>query len=441
MRVFPSHNDRPTGAFRPCSGRTLRPKRRCKGFKIIVKRNHIAVGLLAALAAVSSISCASKGNDEERDVAIDTGSFDVKTGDNFECFYTGTIADTDWNVARAVATQGIGGHHVTVYWTDQVQPASHHTCTDDEMLTWHMVSGAGGEDGASVEGLVRLPDGYVSKVPKGGQIVVQAHYINGDSAPRTVRDLAKLHLVPDSKVIAYANIYAVNDGSFTIPAHGGTYHTTTCRTERDLSVLIMLGHMHEHGKHYRLDRIDEHDQVIENMYDTDWVPYYVSHPPTQRFDPSAPLTIAKGTRLRQTCSWQNESASSLQFPREMCTGVIYYFPDVGGGQLDCPPDVPESDAGPVGDGGANCVAVGDPGNELGVGSYCDDQNSCKRRQGGPILICTGAQAGPGQSFCTTFCSADTDCGIGAYCMIDPRGNGCVPAACGGVPGGGADAGQ
>jgi hypothetical protein len=225
------------------------------------------------------------------------------------------------------------------------------------------------------------------------------------------------------------------------PPRGVGYHTTTCRTERDLAVLIMLGHMHAYGKHYRLDKIDESGNLIETMYDTDWKPYDVSHPPVQRFEPSAPLTIAKGTRLRQTCSWQNDSAESAHFPREMCTGVMYYFPDTGGGQLDGPPDVPATDGGGAAlDGGAKCVAPSDPGNELGVGSYCDDQTSCKRRQGGPILICTGTQGGPGQSFCTTFSQSDRDCGVGAYCMFDARGNGCVPAACGGVPGGGVDAG-
>ena len=402
----------------------------------------IITATVSAALATSATSCTTAA-EPGRVVVIDTGDFSAPTGDSFECFYTNTFAETDWSVSRAVATQQAGGHHVTIYWTDQTQTPGHHPCTDDEMLTWHMVSAAGGEDGESAEGIVRLPEGYASRVPKGAQVVLQAHYINGDPTPRPVRDQARVYLVPDSQVIAYANIYAVNDGSFSVPPRGGNYHTTTCRTERDLSVLIMLGHMHEYGKHYRLDKIDEGGNLIETMYDTDWKPYYVSHPPVQRWEASAPLAIPKGTRLRQTCSWQNDSNEALHFPREMCTGVMYYFPDTGGGQLDCPPDVPATDGGaPAGDGGANCVAKGDPGNELGVGSYCDDTTTCKRRQGGPILICTGSQGGPGQSFCTTFCQNDNDCGVGAYCMFDPRGNGCVPAACGGVPGGGAaDAGN
>ncbi len=400
----------------------------------------IVAGLTGA--SLFPLACASKGaTTEDRIVELDTGNFEVRTGDNFECFYTSTFADADWNVANTVATQATGGHHVTVYWTDQQQAPSHHACTDDEMVNWHMIAGAGGEDGESLEGLVRLPEGYVSRVPKGAQIVLQAHYIHIGAAPTTVRDRARMRLVPNSKVTAYANIYAFNDGSFGVPARAGAYHTTTCRTERDLSVLLLVGHMHEYGKYYRLERIDDDGKLLETMYETRWIPYYVSHPPVVPFDPKAPLAIPKGTRLRQTCTWQNDSTEALHFPREMCAGVFYYFPDTGGGQLECPQDVPTTDGGaPAGDSGANCVAIGDPGNELGVGAYCDATTSCRRRQGGPILICTAGHAAPGESFCTTFCQRDQDCGTGAYCMIDPRGNGCVPAACGGVPGGGVDAG-
>ena len=65
----------------------------------------------------------------------------------------------------------------------------HHACTDDEMVTWHMVSGAGGEEGESVEGLVRLPEGYVSKVPKGAQIVLQ----HSDGSSRVLGSMGALH--------------------------------------------------------------------------------------------------------------------------------------------------------------------------------------------------------------------------------------------------------
>ena len=39
-----------------------------------------------------------------------------------------------------------------------------------------------------------------------------------------------------------------------------------------------------------------------------------------------PLSIAKGTRLKQSCSWDNTTPQPLLFPTEMCIGFAYYFP-------------------------------------------------------------------------------------------------------------------
>src|SRR4051812_22431527 len=71
-----------------------------------------------------------------------TGQFVIQPGDTFECFYTNTITDRPLNVQTATASQGLGGHHVTVYYTDQKVPVGHHPCTDVEMVGLHQVAGA-----------------------------------------------------------------------------------------------------------------------------------------------------------------------------------------------------------------------------------------------------------------------------------------------------------
>ena len=79
---------------------------------------------------------------------------------------------------------------------------------------------------------------------------------------------------------------------------------------------------------------------------------------------------------------------------------------------------PSSDA-------TECVLPGAKGNALGVGAYCQASSECQ--QG---TFCTAGQAPKGAEFCTAFCADDTDCGEGASCYAgDPRGKGCVPAAC------------
>lgn len=92
-----------------------------------------------------------------------------------------------------------------------------------------------------------------------------------------------------------------------------------------------------------------------------------------------------------------------------------------------------TDAGP--DGPAqNCVPKGYAGNNKKIGAYCDKDVSCPF-QLDPFLVCTyGHTDEPNLLFCTAPCSNDAECGTGAFCMKDPKGNGCVPAQCGGKPG-------
>jgi hypothetical protein len=85
--------------------------------------------------------------------------------------------------------------------------------------------------------------------------------------------------------------------------------------------------------------------------------------------------------------------------------------------------------------GAGCVPKGSPGNELGIGAYCEDGDDCARE--GEFRVCTRDFAAPeGAWFCTTLCGSDAQCGTGAVCGAEGA---CVPLACRAAPDGGVDA--
>lgn len=254
-----------------------------------------------------------------------TGKFTIQPGDTFECFYTDTITDRQLNVNAAKGVQGPGGHHLTVYYTDQKVPVGHHTCTDQEMVALHQIAGAG--DGK--EGIIGLPAGYATKVPPGKQLVVQAHYIRTESTPAEVEDVIELVTIADEDVIQFANGFVMNDATFNLEPHSRKKSTTDCVMPRDFDLLLLLGHMHEWGAHYKLERVDEKGKPTEMLYETDWDPVYASHPPVTSYDPKKPLHLAKGTRIRQTCEWNNVEDHDMAFPREMCVMFSYYIPDDG----------------------------------------------------------------------------------------------------------------
>jgi hypothetical protein len=254
-----------------------------------------------------------------------TGPFEIQPGDTFECFYTNTITDHQLNVQTATAQQGPGGHHVTVYYTDQQVPVGHHPCNDVEMLGLHQIAGAA----EGKEGIIGLPDGYATKVPPGKQLVVQSHYIRTEPGPLTVDDKLELQTVDEANVKAFANAFVLVDGNFHLPPRTTSKSVTDCVVPKDLDVLLLLGHMHEWGSHYKIERIDDAGKPAETIYETDWEPLFLSHPPVNAYGAATPLKLTKGMRLRQTCEWKNTEDQEMAFPREMCVMFSYYIPDDG----------------------------------------------------------------------------------------------------------------
>lgn len=304
---------------------------------------HISLHAILAAAFVAAASgCSSKGADAASGpsptgtsgaastqtapgFSFSTGPFEIQPGDTFECFYTDTITDRQLNVQTAIGQQGPGGHHLTVYYADQKAPVGHHPCNDVEMLGLHQIAGAAG----GKEGIIALPDGYATKIPAGKQLVVQAHYVRTEPGPATVEDHVTLTTVDDANVKAFANSFVMVDFDFKLAARAAGASTTECVVPKDLDVLLLLGHMHEWGAHYKLEKVDEKGKSLETLYETEWEPLFMSHPPVTSFTPDKPLKLTKGTRLRQSCAWKNTEDHDMAFPREMCVMFSYYIPDDG----------------------------------------------------------------------------------------------------------------
>lgn len=76
-----------------------------------------------------------------------------------------------------------------------------------------------------------------------------------------------------------------------------------------------------------------------------------------------------------------------------------------------------------------CATPGNPGNELGVGKYCDTQSDCANQKAN---LCATI-ADPNAHFCTLLCTqggGNAQCGSGALCQCGANGQcGCVPGEC------------
>jgi hypothetical protein len=292
--------------------------------------------LWIGLLGVALFGCSSSGTEPvasaPQDVlSFQTGEFEIPDGDSFTCFYSNVITDRELAILSADGFQQEGGHHITVYYVDKPQKVDHHTCSDSEMVSWHQIAGANGE--GTKEPVVQLPDGVATKIAKGKQIAVQIHYINTSGKPRMVNDSVNVHYTDPANVKVFANNFVINNPYFTVPAAGTTTSRGTCVVPQDLTLLLLLGHQHEHGKHFKLEEVDEAGKVLTTLYDHDWEPQFASHPPVNLYTMEKPLLLKKGTRLRQTCDWSNDTTDPLKFPREMCVMFSMYVPDAG--EFDC----------------------------------------------------------------------------------------------------------
>jgi hypothetical protein len=73
-----------------------------------------------------------------------------------------------------------------------------------------------------------------------------------------------------------------------------------------------------------------------------------------------------------------------------------------------------------------CSTPGNPGNELGVGKYCDQLSDCA---GQPANLCA-TLGDPSAHFCTRACTpGQSDCGSGATCQCAGQQCACIPGEC------------
>jgi hypothetical protein len=285
--------------------------------------------VLAALAISCSSSKTETPATTSLDVTINTGEFEIAPGDTFECFYTDVhTPNTEVGITGALGKQGPGGHHITVYYTDLEHPVGHHACSDSEMVQWRQVAGADAID-TGPDAQFQLPAGMAYKVPPGKQILLQSHYINATGKPMKVTSEVTVKIVAPETVKTWVNQYQSSFEAFSIPPKGTAKGGQTCTINEDINVFLLTGHMHEWGKHYKLETVDAAGNSLETIYEHDWEPSFFSHPPLGKWDPAKPWVIKKGTKLRQTCEWQNDTADEIIFPREMCVFFGYYFPDKG----------------------------------------------------------------------------------------------------------------
>jgi hypothetical protein len=208
--------------------------------------------------------------------------------------------------------QGKYGHHaVLLAAKDPKEPGTREDCTNAEDMTKY--------DPFAIP--VELPEGLGVYLPKGKPLVLQIHYVNAGKKPIRVRDVVRLKTIPIASVRRWAATFATNSLDVKVPARGESTLSFDCAVPIDADLLLLGGHMHEHGKRIAIE-LGPDDKSLEQLYATDWTAEYRDAPPITMMMTN-PKPLQKGHILRTTCTWSNTESRPLTFPEEMCSAFGY----------------------------------------------------------------------------------------------------------------------
>ena len=228
------------------------------------------------------------------------------------CYYLDNHAG-ELAVQQLEAHQGNFGHHVVLLTTVEPQPDGTWEDCSDQAEMWKF---------RSFVLPIPLPDGYAIKVPDGMQYVMQIHYVNTGEAPILVRDVARLKKVDAAAVQTWVATLTTNRLDVSIPP-GPLSVSFDCTIDQDLDLLLVGGHMHEHGARFSIDIGSSPSAVDDELYLVDpWQPSFRNLPPVSLFF-SAPHHLTAGSVIRTTCEWMNDTNQTIAFPSEMCTAFGY----------------------------------------------------------------------------------------------------------------------
>jgi hypothetical protein len=277
--------------------------------------------LRLAAFALALAACGPAVTSTARDVRVtppetDDTWFAVQTPEQIipakseKMFCTDLTYDGESTPFRDVETyQGKFGHHIILMSTTAPKPnGTTYDCSDIKSM----------KDMRPFGIPLDLPPGYGYYMPKGTALVVQMHYVNTSKEDLLVQDFIRLKKVAEADVQKWAAPMSANSDEFTLPPLSNNIRNTfDCTFAEDTDLLLIGGHMHENGSYFKTEIGPDVDHLTKQYEVEQWVPDNRDNPPVTMFT-NNPIHVTKGTVIRTTCAWNNQTDHELKFPEEMC---------------------------------------------------------------------------------------------------------------------------
>ena len=257
---------------------------------------------------------------------------DIAPGaDVTHCQYVMAPVDHDTDVLDVTGGQSTYGHHAVAFSyvpSDGQEVGAELPCMmgNNEFTSSGMgtnnLTGAGtflGGAGPVAGRVAALPEGVAFRMKKGEGVVLNLHYINTSSAPVSGDAYLDLKLADANPNQLIGALFVSVNGSFSIPPDAEADSNVDCVAQSDVNVIMMSNHMHEYGIHATTQVTRGDTGAVEVLHDDPtWNADMVNNPTFSRWSVDSPFVLHTGDTMKTSCSWNNTTANTLGFPREMC---------------------------------------------------------------------------------------------------------------------------
>lgn len=253
------------------------------------------------------------------------------------CEWIAAPSDDDRQVLDTKGFQSLGGHHVALYATSEIEAVgTSRICTTRDMLTVSFV-GAVGLEGVST---VALPDGMAFSIPKGFALMTNTHYINATDNPIEAQSVVDVKFADPKHPLQPAGSVAVNHDMFSIPASGLYTSDGYCTAKSQFSFFMWGNHMHEWGDHVMSEIIHPDGTKTLLAHDDHWSKDLTFNPNWMRWDVSEPFVVNAGDTFHVQCTWNNTTGDALTFPQEMCVSTGFTLEPIPMSICEATPTMP-----------------------------------------------------------------------------------------------------
>ena len=208
-----------------------------------------------------------------------------------------------------------GSHHMFAFYKASATNAALVTCPQGGLQFAPYTLTAG-----SPNAIETYPDGMGATIPATTGFTINAHFINSGTSALTANLSLTMYVAKPGQVTQHIGPVFLNQALLSVPATGQpSTSTSSYALPQDVNFLLGASHMHQRATHFISTANGQ------TLYETtQW-----AEPPPKIYSPA--LHLGTGTTITWSCTYVNDTGSTLTFGESaatnvMCISEFIYYP-------------------------------------------------------------------------------------------------------------------